>query len=528
MNSKKPGRITVAVAVEPLEPREMLTNTPSYGPVASMMPYIKGQGDSRTFAVVYSDDVAPLDRSSLSDDDIEVYGPNDFNARAKVVGVARAKPGEPVMVRYRISGLPSDATTYNVGILSNAVTDTMGRQNFGGVIGRFSVAANGDSVPLPPQSENPQPPPPPQPNQPSIVSQATAVGTLGNPALVSAGFGQLVVAAHLGTGVATPLPAKDGSVLPLVGAPVSGPANPQVVMASPVTITVSSSGGGALANRNLSTAPPGYEAEIVGNATDTMFVKIAGLDPAKTYRIQYLHAEAAGGPAYTPTPQNISLPTGQAIQPTLAFNTSPSNATAILTVIVTGTASVTYAMPPSSGGRPAGFSSIVVESAIQPPTPPQPVLPQSATFVRGSIRIVGSGQTFDVAYANPAGATPVFAAQVALEDVLVAGPRGLVARGVLVGSVPTPDGKMVATYRIEGVDLTGRHVIRVNGQPIASTTLFYLKPIIWDAPTDGSNDDGGDTNIVAGKRGGVKRGVVALPPATTHHARHHKHHRRRA
>jgi hypothetical protein len=545
MKSKKPGRSVAAVvataAFEALEGRQMFANIPPvFGPVGLMMPYVKGQGDSRTFAVVYTDADAPLDRSSLTDDDIEVYGPNDFNAYATVVGIARSKPGEPVMVRYRITGVPADGTTYNVALLSTAVTDTLGRQDFGGTIGRFRVAPNGDSTPLPPQSETPPqpPPPPPQPSQPSIVSQGIAVGSLTNPARPATGFGQLLVAAHLGTGVATPLPANDGSFLPLVGAPVSGPTNPQVVVSNPVTITVSSSSGGPLANRNLSTAPPGYEAEIVGDPSDVMYLKVAGLDPAKTYRIQYLHAEIAGGPAYMPTPQYISLPTGESVQPTLAFNTSPSNATAIVTVIVTGTAAVTYAMPPGASLRPPGFSSVVVEVASQPPTPPtppappQPVAPQSATFVRGSIRIVGSGQSFDIAYANPAGGLPVTAVQLALEEVLVAGPRGLTARGVLVGSVPTPDGKMVATYRIEGVDMTGRHVIRVNGRAIASPTLFYLKPIIWDAPTGGSNtdgsntDDGGSTNVVAGKRN-VKREVVELPPAKAHHAKHHKHHKHR-
>src|SRR4029079_9859989 len=98
----------------------------------------------------------------------------------------------------------------------------------------------------------------------------------------------------------------------------------------------------------------------------------------------------------------------------------------------------------------------------------------------------------DIAYVNPAGATgPVTTTQVAAaNEVLVFGPRGLASRGILVNSVAAPDAKgLIATYRIEGVDLTGRHVIRVNGQVVGATTLFYLKPILWEMPGDNSDDD---------------------------------------
>jgi hypothetical protein len=130
---------------------------------------------------------------------------------------------------------------------------------------------------------------------------------------------------------------------------------------------------------------------------------------------------------------------------------------------------------------------------------------------------VQSGQTFDIAYAD--GDNVVTTTQVAATDeVFVIGPRGLTSRAALVGSKTAEDGKgLIATYRIEGVDVTGRHAIRINGQFIASQTLFYLKPIIWDMPTDDEviidDGGGGEEPIVAGK--GVRRAVK------------HRHHRHR-
>jgi hypothetical protein len=130
---------------------------------------------------------------------------------------------------------------------------------------------------------------------------------------------------------------------------------------------------------------------------------------------------------------------------------------------------------------------------------------------------VQSGQAFDIGYSD--GDNVVSTTQVAAaDDVIVLGPRGLTTRAALVGSRAADDGKgLIATYRIEGVDVTGRHVIKVNGQPLASTTLFYLKPIIWELPSDtdvitDGGDGGTDPQIVAAK--GVRRAL-----------KHHRHRR---
>src|SRR4051812_6171069 len=106
--------------VETLEPRELFSATGG-PPFATFMQYVKAEGDSRTFAVLYQGP-ADIDRATISGNDIIVTGSNEFQAFAKPVGIAHSKPGQPTLVRYRVEGIPGQGL-YTINVRPYAVAD---------------------------------------------------------------------------------------------------------------------------------------------------------------------------------------------------------------------------------------------------------------------------------------------------------------------------------------------------------------------------------------------------------------------
>jgi hypothetical protein len=226
-----------------------------------------------------------------------------------------------------------------------------------------------------------------------------------------------------------------------------------------------------------------FQTEIFDTSQSTQSMMITGLDPQVMYRVQILHGDSRGF-NYNPTNQTYTIDGGQSTVAPLQFNTSPSNANTITPVIVAGTTSLRIDMP-NGGGRGPSFSGLLIEAKqVAPPTPPpspDPLPPINARFVRGSVRLVGSGQTFDIAYDDADASTQ----GLGTGGVVLAGPRGFGAVATLVSLNSRRDGPgLIATYRVEGVSVTGSYDVSVRGQHVANVTLFYLRPVLWDVPDD--------------------------------------------
>jgi len=107
---------------------------------------------------------------------------------------------------------------------------------------------------------------------------------------------------------------------------------------------------------------------------------------------------------------------------------------------------------------------------------------EKGVFVRSSVRLRGSSQFFDVAYEDSGGVT---ATGMVGQSVWVTGPNGYSAMATAVNFVSRDANRAVVTYRIDGVDVTGRYAVAVNGAVSANVTLFYLVPDQWEGGSVG-------------------------------------------
>lgn len=463
-----------ARTLEALEARQLFA---AGAPSASFLHYVTGDADFRTFAIVY-DGPADVDRATLGRNDVRVTGPGGFDASARFLGVARAKPGQAAVARYRVSGL-SLGGEYDIRIRAQAVADADQQFVEPGSVGGFRIGRRGRTVPHGPLGS-------------AIVAPVPAVQVLGidysqvgqSPA-IDTSFGTVVQAINFGGG-ATDRIGSTGVNVHFGDGQLADGTSPFTFFGGPVTISMASAGGSDLSNATVGIVSV-FNTEIYTASNADQFLKVAGLDPAKRYHVQYLHGDGRVGQyPYYNGDQTFELPTGQSTTAPLTFNTNTLDANCNILVEVAGTTSVTCRMPPSPTRGPS-FSGVVIsvadgggggEVTPQPPPPPVPP-PATARFIRGSIRLVGSGQTFDVAYDNDA--EPVTAASVAAVDLLVTGPRGFAADAVVVGFAPGAPGEpTIITYRVEGVDATSRYSIAANGEHLANTTLFHLRPVVWE------------------------------------------------
>jgi hypothetical protein len=107
-------------------------------------------GKSHSFNVTWSDDHA-VDVSSLGDGDVVVTGPNGFEQFATLISVDDPTDGTPRVATYSFvapdgSWDSADTGLYTVTLRPDAVRDTSGNFNAGGVIAKFLVKIDGPSA----------------------------------------------------------------------------------------------------------------------------------------------------------------------------------------------------------------------------------------------------------------------------------------------------------------------------------------------------------------------------------------------
>jgi len=445
---------TTIAAIEGLERRLFLTA----GPTATFLQYIKGTGSSRTFAILY-DGPATIGRATLDDGDVRVFSDQDQNLPATFLGATRHKPGTGLIAQYRVDGLASG--TFSIEVQPQQISDTNGGVVQDGVIGSFKIAPNGQASIMNAMT-------------PTIQVLGTTHGTSENPPAIDTSFGNVVRAINFGgdpisvagnTGVMVPFEGNTGTP----GAKRKHPRGARI--ASPIQITITAG------NSNLYQATVGdnplFETEIFNPTWQDQLMNIDGLDPAKRYQIQFLHGDTRlDQNPYVSTPQFFKISNGQTVTTPLEFGTSEETEDSDTSIVVSGTTSVSYSMPQCPTRGPS-FSGVVIEEAdFSQPSAPKP------TFARGSVRFSGTAQLFDIGYA-PIADVPTSA--LAAQELEVTGPRGFLAIASLIDTRPGKHGLgVVATYRIEGIDLTASYTISLAGQKVATATFFHLRPIIWE------------------------------------------------
>jgi len=435
------------LSIEALEPRQLLTA----GPSATFMQYVKGAGTSRTFAVLY-DSAQPIERASLNNYQVYIIGPGDFDAPATFVGAARHDPGTGWVVLYRIDGIMGG--TYTIKSPNLAPAAKVGTPN-PGELGGFVVGKKGHTIPRGGE------------NMPAVQVVGTTFGTSEFPPEIDTSFGTVVRAVNFGgdaetitgsTGIDVNFESQHATS---VGAKKKHPRGSRSSIQ-----TIISSNGESLYEQ-ITGDNPLFETEIFNASNTTKTLTITGLDPAKRYRIQYLHGDGSQGEVpYSEASQSFTLPTGESATTSLQFDTSADDCDSNTTIDVSGTTEVQYQMP-GTQTRGASFSGVVIEAS-------EDIAPSSTDFIRSAVRLSGASQTFDLAFSG-IGAT---ATSISTMPVVVTGPNGFSAVASLLQVNPSDQG-LVGTYRLDGIDVTGSYTIFYNGQQVARATFFYLRPVIW-------------------------------------------------
>jgi hypothetical protein len=447
--------LSAVMGLERLEERRLCSAASP--PTVAFSQYLKGSGTSRTFGVVY-DGVDPIKRNTLDNNDIWVFGGNDFGARAVFVGSAKTKHGNTLLARYRIDGLAGG--TYSIEMGEGQVTDTLGAQVDPGIIGAFNVGRRGRTTVLDPSRSGGM-----------VQVIRTTWGPSSVPPAIDTAFGTVIGAMNFGGGAADVV-GSTGAVVHfesrLASSLIVGAKRARAQVTTPFSVAIESPFAEDLFDATVGDQTV-YESEVytASNATETM--EITGLDPTRTYQFQFLHGDTRFGEVeYDPTTQTFSLPSGATSQTDLMFGVTPGLADSNTVVVVTGTTSLRYDMPPAPARGPS-FSGLVVSVSNSGPAPtPTPKLK------RGSVRLKGTSHTFDLTYS---GAT---AAGLASTNVQVTGPGGYSARATMVNVLFNTDGTQVATYRIDGVETTSSYSISVDGVDVGRTTLFFLVPVKWE------------------------------------------------
>lgn len=435
------------LSIEALEPRQLLTA----GPSATFMQYVKGAGTSRTFAVLY-DSEQPIDRASLNDYQVYIIGPGDFDAPATFVGAARHDPGTGWVVLYRIDGIMGGS--YTIKSPYRGPVAQVGTPN-PGELGGFIVGKKGHTIPRGGE------------NVPAVQVVGTTFGTSEFPPEIDTSFGTVVRAVNFG-GDAETLTGSTGIDVDFdsqhatsVGAKRKHPRG------SRASIQTVISANGEPLYEQITGDNPVFETEIYNASATPKTLTITGLDPARRYRIQYLHGDGNQGETpYTEASQVFTLPTGESATTSLQFNLVETDADCIMTIDVSGTTEVQYEMP-GTQTRAASFSGVVIEAS-------EDIAPSGTDFIRSSVKLSGASQTFDLAFSGLAAAV----AKISSTPVVVTGPNGFSAVASLLG-INTSGPSFVGTYRLDGIDVTGSYTISYNGQQVGRATFFYLRPVIW-------------------------------------------------
>jgi hypothetical protein len=461
-SSKVIGR-GAAAGLEALEARRLYSAASP--PTVNFEYYVKGTGTSRTFAVYY-DGVDSIDRTTLDGNDIRVFTDNDFTTPAAFVGMAKTKRGNGLIARYRADGLVGGL--YQIEMGEGEVTDVYGAQVQPGVLGGFRIGRKGRTTIEDPHNQQ-------RLTGASVRVVGTRYGPHSAPPAIDTSFGTVIGAVNFG-GAAADVTGSTGVNVhfqsQLASSGTAATTLPFVVSLAASTATPSP---GDLADRTVGSQGV-YETEIYSVYGVDELLKVSGLDPAKTYRIQFLHGDSrVTSMGYASTPQSFfTQPVGFATTP-LAFDTTTADAESNTTVEMTGSDVLTYRMPPSNTRGPS-FSGMVV-SVGGGPVVPQVVLPP-ASFVRSSVQMSGASQAFNLAFAPGSTLT---AAGLAASFVTLSGPGGYEARAALAGVTFGKNGGAVATYKVDGIDVTGSYRIMVGGaQDVAKPTFFYLVPIKWE------------------------------------------------
>jgi len=193
------------------------------------------------------------------------------------------------------------------------------------------------------------------------MADVKVVGTQsdGSPLKIKTDFGKVVDAVNIG-----------GSSLKCDGVSFTGQTVPENTTASqniettPFTVTLSTKSGN-LASVALAGGDALFHSEVYSLGFQDIALLISGLDPKKTYQIQYLHGEFRTDEwaKYGETKQTFTDSKGNKATSALSFNTAANkDQYVIVTVEVTGSESLLYDMPHSakSDGRGPSFSGFVI------------------------------------------------------------------------------------------------------------------------------------------------------------------------
>lgn len=187
--------------------------------------------------------------------------------------------------------------------------------------------------------------------------KVTGTQSGATPPTLSSTFGKVVDAANIGGN------SLKCDAISFSGLTVTGGVASQVIETSPFKVTLSTSKG------NLASAPIGddalFQTEAYSDGFQDISLVIDGLDPAKTYQVQYLHGETRNEvwARYDNGTQTFTDSKGSKVTAALTFNTVPgNNQFAVVTVEVTGSTSLRCDLPhsPAADGRGPSFAGFVV------------------------------------------------------------------------------------------------------------------------------------------------------------------------
>ena len=190
------------------------------------------------------------------------------------------------------------------------------------------------------------------------LADVKVVGTQsgGSPLTISTNFGKVVDAANIGGESLT----CDGGSFTGQTVPENTTSN-QTIETTPFKVTLSTKSGN-LASVILAGGDALFHSEVYSLGFSDISLLIDGLNPKKTYQIQYLHGDFRTDTwgHYSETEQTFTDSKGKKATTALAFNTiANSNQYVIVTAEVSGSTSLLYEMPKGATRGPS-FSGFVV------------------------------------------------------------------------------------------------------------------------------------------------------------------------
>jgi uncharacterized protein (TIGR03382 family) len=205
----------------------------------------------------------------------------------------------------------------------------------------------------------------------TVAVMGTTSGSAG-PA-ISTSFGPVVDAVNLGGSNVTV------NSIAFTGLDVSGSVQTATLATTPFNVSVAAISGQTLGNASTGSDTL-YETEIYTSNNTAETLTIGGLSTGTTYQIQFLHADGRNGVTYSSGTQTFTDSGGNNATTALTFNSSSANAFVDLTVQVSNSTSLTYAMP--NAGRGPSFSGFVIEAVPETGTVTLAMLGGLALLVR--------------------------------------------------------------------------------------------------------------------------------------------------